>query len=118
LHIGFAGRDRRGVDRWWERLTAAGYTSDGEPGERPEYHESYYGAFVLDPDGLSVESAHHWKTKPDSAVVDHLWLRTPNVAGAKRFYETIAAPVGIRLVHDEAVDLDGHNVEAVCHNRG
>ena len=101
LHIGFAALDRPDVDRWWERLTLAGYTSDGEPGERPEYHESYYGAFVLDPDGLSAESVHHWRTKPDAAVVDHLWLRSASVPGAKRFYETIAPVVGIQLVHDE-----------------
>jgi hypothetical protein len=32
-------------------MTDAGYESDGEPGPRPQYSPSYYGAFVLDPDG-------------------------------------------------------------------
>jgi catechol 2,3-dioxygenase-like lactoylglutathione lyase family enzyme len=100
LHVGFGAHDRAEVDRWWERLTSAGYQSDGEPGERPQYHESYYGAFVLDPDGNSVESVHHHATDPDASVIDHLWLRTPNVEAAKRFYETIAPVVGLRLAHD------------------
>jgi hypothetical protein len=29
------------------------------PGERPEYHAGYYGAFVLDPDGNNVELVNH-----------------------------------------------------------
>jgi catechol 2,3-dioxygenase-like lactoylglutathione lyase family enzyme len=102
LHVGFGARDRAEVDRWWERLTSAGYESDGDPGERPQYHQSYYGGFVLDPDGNSVESVHHHATKPDASVIDHLWLRTQNVEAAKRFYETIEPVVGLRLAHDTA----------------
>jgi hypothetical protein len=26
---------------------------------RPHYHENYYGAFVLDPDGHNVEAVTH-----------------------------------------------------------
>ena len=29
------------------------------PGERPEYHAGYYGAFVLDPDGNNIEAVFH-----------------------------------------------------------
>jgi catechol 2,3-dioxygenase-like lactoylglutathione lyase family enzyme len=100
LHVGFGGRDREDVDRWWKRMTDAGYESDGDPGVRPWYHQSYYGAFVLDPDGNSVEFVHHHTTDPDASVIDHLWLRTRSVADAKRFYETVAPVVGLRLVHD------------------
>jgi catechol 2,3-dioxygenase-like lactoylglutathione lyase family enzyme len=99
LHVGFGAHDRGQVDSWWERLTAAGYQSDGEPGVRPQYHETY-GAFVLDPDGNSVESVHHHTTNPEATLIDHLWLRTRSVADAKRFYETVAPVVGIKLVHD------------------
>src|SRR5688500_9682123 len=56
LHVGFAARSRKQVDAWWEAMTAAGATSDGEPGPRPEYGSEYYGAFVLDADGNSVEA--------------------------------------------------------------
>lgn len=30
-----------------------------EPGLRPEYQPDYYGAFVLDPDGINVEAVCH-----------------------------------------------------------
>ena len=100
LHIGFGAHDRAEVDSWWERMTGAGYQSDGEPGVRPQYHDSYYGAFVLDPDGNSIEYVHHHTTNPEASLIDHLWLRTRSVEAAKRFYETIADTVGIRLVHD------------------
>jgi predicted lactoylglutathione lyase len=100
LHVGFGAHDRAEVDSWWERMTAAAYENDGDPGVRPWYHETYYGAFVRDPDGNSVESVHHHTTDPGATLVDHLWLRTTSVQEAKRFYETIAPVVGIRLAHD------------------
>jgi catechol 2,3-dioxygenase-like lactoylglutathione lyase family enzyme len=100
LHIGFGAHDRAEVERWWERMTGAGYESDGDPGVRPQYHETYYGAFVLDPDGNSVESVHHHTTNPEATLIDHLWLRARDVAASKRFYATIAPAVGITLVHD------------------
>jgi catechol 2,3-dioxygenase-like lactoylglutathione lyase family enzyme len=100
LHIGFAAHDRDEVDRWWEQMTTAGYENDGDPGVRPWYHETYYGAFVLDPDGNSVEYVHHHRTNPEASLVDHLWLRTTSVQNAKRFYEAAAPVVGIELVHD------------------
>ena len=45
-------------------MTNAGYQSDGDPGERPWYHESYYGAFVLDPDGNNAEAVYHGALQP------------------------------------------------------
>jgi len=50
LHVGFGVESREAVDAWRERLVGAGYAGDGEPGPRPEYTESYYGGFILDPD--------------------------------------------------------------------
>jgi len=51
LHIAFFTPEQDEVDAFWERGTAAGYRSDGEPGPRPQYSAEYYGAFLLDPDG-------------------------------------------------------------------
>ncbi|HWJ33551.1 MAG TPA: VOC family protein [Gaiellaceae bacterium] len=99
LHIAFGSDNRDEVDAWWNRMTEAGYESDGEPGPRPQYSESYYGAFVLDPDGNSVESVHHATSR--AREIDHLWLRTLDVAATKRFYETVAPIVGITLRHDK-----------------
>ena len=36
-----------------------GCRDNGPPGERPVYHDGYYAAFVLDPDGNNVEVVNH-----------------------------------------------------------
>jgi catechol 2,3-dioxygenase-like lactoylglutathione lyase family enzyme len=59
LHIAFAARTREEVDAFHAAALAAGATDNGAPGLRPEYHDGYYGAFVLDPDGHNVEAVHH-----------------------------------------------------------
>ncbi|HZU20041.1 MAG TPA: VOC family protein [Gaiellaceae bacterium] len=97
LHVAFGVPTRAAVDAWWRRLVDGGYESDGEPGLRPQYHPSYYGAFVRDPDGNSVEAVNHAASREG---IDHLWFRTRDVAAAKRFYETIAPVVGLELRHD------------------
>jgi catechol 2,3-dioxygenase-like lactoylglutathione lyase family enzyme len=59
VHMAFPADDNATVDEFHTALVAAGYRSDGEPGERPIYHPGYYGAYVLDPDGNSVEIVNH-----------------------------------------------------------
>jgi catechol 2,3-dioxygenase-like lactoylglutathione lyase family enzyme len=54
IHIAFSGDDDD-VRRFHADAIAAGYRSNGEPGERPRYHAGYYAAFVLDPDGNNIE---------------------------------------------------------------
>ena len=44
---------------FYEAALAAGGSDNGGPGERPHYHPGYYGAFVLDPDGNSLEAVFH-----------------------------------------------------------
>src|SRR5579884_2655546 len=56
LHVAFAAWSKRDVDAFWQRGVDAGYRSDGEPGPREQYGPEYYGGFLLDPDGNSVES--------------------------------------------------------------
>ena len=58
-HVAFAVDSRDGVHAFYEAALAAGGTDNGAPGLRPEYHEDYYGAFVLDPDGVNVEAVYH-----------------------------------------------------------
>src|SRR5213078_2016346 len=65
LHVGLAAPSREHVDRFWAALTAAGYRDDGAPGPRPQYRDDYYGAFVLDPDGNSIEAVHHGILRQD-----------------------------------------------------
>jgi catechol 2,3-dioxygenase-like lactoylglutathione lyase family enzyme len=58
LHLAFSGEDDD-VRRFHNAATAAGYRSNGEPGERPNYHDGYYAAYVLDPDGNNIEVVDH-----------------------------------------------------------
>lgn len=55
-HVAFATEDREAVDRFHQAGLAAGGRDNGPPGLRPHYHENYYGAFVLDPDGHNIEA--------------------------------------------------------------
>ena len=58
LHIAFRADNRQVVDEFYRAAIAAGGTDNGPPGLR-WYHENYYGAFVLDPDGNNVEAVCH-----------------------------------------------------------
>ena len=59
VHVAFAAEDRASVDAFHKAAIAAGGQDNGRPGLRPEYHPTYYGAFVLDPDGNNVEAVRH-----------------------------------------------------------
>jgi catechol 2,3-dioxygenase-like lactoylglutathione lyase family enzyme len=59
VHIAFRAADRATVDAFHAAALAAGGTDNGAPGMRPHYHQDYYGAFVLDPDGNNVEAVCH-----------------------------------------------------------
>jgi len=59
VHLAFGVPDFDAVVRFHEAALAAGYRDNGPPGERPQYHPGYYGAFVLDPDGNNVEAVFH-----------------------------------------------------------
>jgi catechol 2,3-dioxygenase-like lactoylglutathione lyase family enzyme len=101
LHVGFAAPSREQVDDFWRAGVDAGYTDDGAPGPRPQYREDYYGAFLLDPDGNSIEAVAHGGTRRNG-VIDHLWIRVADLGAAKRFYETIAPYAGLRLAEETA----------------
>lgn len=58
-HVAFTARDRDAVDAFHRAALTAGGRDHGAPGPRPIYHEHYYGAFVLDPDGNNVEAVSH-----------------------------------------------------------
>ena len=58
-HVAFATESRKIVDEFYAAAIAAGGRDNGKPGLRPHYHENYYGAFVLDPDGNNIEAVCH-----------------------------------------------------------
>ena len=59
LHVSFTAASRQQVDEFHRAALRIGGRDNGAPGVRPHYHENYYGAFVLDPDGNNVEAVCH-----------------------------------------------------------
>jgi catechol 2,3-dioxygenase-like lactoylglutathione lyase family enzyme len=59
LHVAFTAASRQQVDEFHRAALRIGGRDNGAPGLRPHYHENYYGAFVLDPDGNNVEAVCH-----------------------------------------------------------
>jgi catechol 2,3-dioxygenase-like lactoylglutathione lyase family enzyme len=102
LHVAFAARSRELVDAFWRAGIEAGYRDDGAPGERPHYSPTYYGGFLLDPDGNSAEAVHH-ASVASRRHIDHLWMRVADLEAAKRFYELIALYTGFELTNESQV---------------
>ncbi len=59
IHLAFRVDTREEVDTLHAAAIAAGATENGAPGLRPHYHEHYYAAFMLDPDGHNLEFVCH-----------------------------------------------------------
>ena len=59
LHIAFTADNRAQVDAFHRAALEAGGRDNGAPGLRPKYHENYYAAFVIDPDGHNIELVCH-----------------------------------------------------------
>lgn len=57
--MAFVAETREQVDQFYKAALAAGGRDNGAPGLRPHYHQNYYGAFVLDPDGHNIEAVCH-----------------------------------------------------------
>lgn len=56
FHVCFQARTRAAVEAFHAAALEAGATDAGAPGLRPEYGETYYGAFAYDPDGHKIEA--------------------------------------------------------------
>lgn len=55
-HAALRVRTTELVDAFHAAALAAGGTSDGAPGLRPQHGEGYYAAFIRDPDGNRIEA--------------------------------------------------------------
>jgi catechol 2,3-dioxygenase-like lactoylglutathione lyase family enzyme len=66
IHVAFAAASRAEVDAFYKAAIAAGAKDNGPPGIRAHYHPSYYGAFVLDPDGHNIEAVCHTPEQGDA----------------------------------------------------
>jgi catechol 2,3-dioxygenase-like lactoylglutathione lyase family enzyme len=58
-HVAFESPSREAVDAFYAAAVAAGARDNGVPGIRDEYSDSYYAAYVLDPNGNNIEAVHH-----------------------------------------------------------
>jgi catechol 2,3-dioxygenase-like lactoylglutathione lyase family enzyme len=58
-HIAFTAPDRARVHAFFDVAVGRGAEVLHEPRVFPEYHPTYYGAFVRDPDGNNVEAVCH-----------------------------------------------------------
>jgi lactoylglutathione lyase len=66
--VAFQAASRAVVRKAYEVALASGGTTEGEPGIRPEYHASYYGAYLRDPDGNKLCVVCHAEEAHESTV--------------------------------------------------
>ena len=59
IHLAFTAETRQQVNAFYRAAIEAGGKDNGAPGRRPNYHASYYAAFVIGPDGHNIEAVCH-----------------------------------------------------------
>ena len=59
MHLAFVAQTREQVDEFYRAAIAGGAKDNGAPGIRAHYHPNYYGAFVIDPNGVNLEAVCH-----------------------------------------------------------
>jgi catechol 2,3-dioxygenase-like lactoylglutathione lyase family enzyme len=95
LHVAFVAPTREHIGAFWRAGMSAGGEDDGEPGERPQYTPTgYYGAYLLDPDGNSVEAVLHDDVRRGGNI-DHLWIGVRELHEAAAFYTALARHTGL-----------------------
>lgn len=55
-HVAFAAPSPESIIAFHQAGLANGGRDNGAPGPRPLYHDGYFAAFVLDPDGNNIEA--------------------------------------------------------------
>ena len=56
IHVAFSAPDRAAVDAFYDAGLAAGGRDNGKPGPR-DPDETYYAAYLIDPDGNNIEAS-------------------------------------------------------------
>jgi catechol 2,3-dioxygenase-like lactoylglutathione lyase family enzyme len=59
LHLAFYARSHAAVNDFHAFGLSAGGRDNGGPGLRREYHDKYYAAYLIDPDGNNIEAVDH-----------------------------------------------------------
>ena len=94
LHLAFHSESRAPVDAFHAAALAAGAKDNGAPGLRPDYHPSYYAAFVIDPDGRNVEMVCHAAEAPAGAKARGKGKKAPAAKAAPRKTTARKQPAG------------------------
>jgi len=73
VHLAFRAATREQVDAFHQQTLQAGGRDNGRPGLR-HYHDRYYAAYVLDPDGNNIEAVCDAPTKrsTESVIVERI----------------------------------------------
>jgi catechol 2,3-dioxygenase-like lactoylglutathione lyase family enzyme len=58
-HIAFEAQSHEQVDAFHSAALEAGGRDNGAPGIRQEYSDTYYAAYILDPNGNNIEAVFH-----------------------------------------------------------
>lgn len=59
VHVAFIAPSVEAVLAWYHKCLELGGKDNGAPGPRTEYHEGYFGAFIIDPNGWRIEACLH-----------------------------------------------------------
>ena len=59
VHVALSAQSRAVVDGFHAAALAAGGQDNGPPGLRPDFHETYYAAYVHDADRNNIEAVSH-----------------------------------------------------------
>lgn len=59
MHLAFTVDTREEVATFYRAALDAGASALQAPAVHPEYHDQYFGAFVLDPHGINLEAVCH-----------------------------------------------------------
>jgi predicted lactoylglutathione lyase len=57
--VAFEAQSQEQVDAFYAAALEAGGRDNGPPGIRPEYSDTYYAAYILDPNGNNIEAVFH-----------------------------------------------------------
>jgi hypothetical protein len=56
VHLAFDAANRSAVTQFYDGALAHGGKDNGKPGPRPDYGDTYFAAFVIDPNGNNIET--------------------------------------------------------------
>ena len=69
LHLAFQADSPAVVKLFYQTALEHGGRCNGAPGERL-YHQGYYSAYVLDPDGNNIEAVYHGPLTRSAAYIE------------------------------------------------